>query len=29
VGAQHKNPKELVTDWLNKALETGNNDCDH
>jgi len=29
VGAQHKNPSELVSDWLNKSLETGNNACDH
>lgn len=28
-GAQPKAPKELVTDWLNKSLEIGNNACDH
>jgi len=29
VGAEHKSPKELVTDWLNKSLVTGKNHCDH
>jgi predicted Fe-Mo cluster-binding NifX family protein len=29
VGAQAKNPKELVTDWINNQLETGSNACDH
>ena len=29
VGAQHKDPKELVNDWLQNALVTGSNACDH
>lgn len=29
VGAQTKNPKELVTDWLKNSLVTGSNACDH
>lgn len=29
VGAQIKDPKELVSDWLSKKLITGNNHCDH
>jgi predicted Fe-Mo cluster-binding NifX family protein len=29
IGAQNKNPKELVADWLNHSLVTGNNACDH
>lgn len=29
IGAQHKSPKELVTDWINKSLVTGDNACDH
>ncbi len=29
VGAQHKDPKELVTDWLQNSLVTGSNACDH
>ncbi len=29
VGAQPKAPKDLVTDWINKELVTGNNACDH
>jgi len=28
-GAQSKTAKELVTDWLNNSLVTGNNACDH
>ncbi len=28
-GAQPKDPKELVTDWINKSLVTGDNACDH
>jgi len=29
VGAGSKSPKELVLDYLNNALETGSNLCDH
>jgi predicted Fe-Mo cluster-binding NifX family protein len=29
VGAQIKDPKALVLDWLSKKLITGNNYCDH
>ncbi len=29
VGAQPKSPKEIVNDWINNSLETGNNLCDH
>jgi len=29
VGAQPKNPKELVSDWLQQSLVTGTNACDH
>lgn len=29
VGAQAKAPKELVDDWLQDALLTGSNACDH
>ena len=29
VGAQPKSPKELVNEWINNSLETGNNLCDH
>ncbi len=29
VGAQHKEAEELVSDWLNNRLTTGNNACDH
>ena len=29
VGAQPKSPNELVSDWLQSALVTGNNACDH
>jgi len=29
VGAEPKSPKELVSDWLKKALVTGKNECDH
>jgi len=29
IGAQSKSPKELVTDWINKSLVTGDNACDH
>jgi predicted Fe-Mo cluster-binding NifX family protein len=29
VGAQAKNPKELVSDWLQQSLVTGTNACDH
>ncbi len=29
VGAQAKDPKELVADWLQNTLVTGNNACDH
>ncbi len=28
-GAQSKSSKDLVTDWINKTLKTGNNACDH
>ncbi|MCB8994430.1 MAG: NifB/NifX family molybdenum-iron cluster-binding protein [Bacteroidales bacterium] len=29
VGAQPKSSKELVSDWLEDSLVTGNNACDH
>lgn len=29
VGAQPKNPKELVSDWIKNSLTTGKNACDH
>jgi len=29
VGAQPKNPRELVSDWLQQSLVTGTNACDH
>lgn len=29
VGAHPKSPGELVTEWMNKTLVTGNNACDH
>jgi predicted Fe-Mo cluster-binding NifX family protein len=29
VGAQPKSPRELVSDWLQNNLVTGNNACDH
>jgi predicted Fe-Mo cluster-binding NifX family protein len=29
VGALPKSPRELVNDWVNKALVTGSNACDH
>ncbi len=29
VGAQPKTPKELVNDWIDNSLKTGNNLCDH
>jgi len=29
VGAQQKTPKELVSDWLQHALVTSKNTCDH
>jgi len=29
VGAQPKSPRDLVTDWLQNGLVTGNNACDH
>jgi predicted Fe-Mo cluster-binding NifX family protein len=29
VGAMPKLPAELVSDWLNQTLVTGNNACDH
>jgi len=29
VGAEPKSPKELVTDWIQNTLVTGQNACDH
>ncbi len=29
VGAQPKSPRDLVSDWLNNSLKTGENCCDH
>jgi len=29
VGAQPKNPADLVNEWINKTLQTGANVCDH
>jgi len=29
VGALPKSPAELVSDWLQRTLVTGNNSCDH
>jgi predicted Fe-Mo cluster-binding NifX family protein len=29
VGAHPGSPRELVSDWLNNTLVTGNNACDH
>ncbi len=29
IGAQPKEPKQLVNDWINNSLVTGANACDH
>ncbi|MDS1032379.1 NifB/NifX family molybdenum-iron cluster-binding protein [Porphyromonadaceae sp. NP-X] len=29
MGAQHKSPAELVSDWMEESLTTGVNACDH